>query len=238
MTVAEFIEKSLNTDDPDHLFDDYLQALSKYGVDRVMYLPVRNTPYSNVMMPGLSHCYPEDWLSYYVEQNYAPIDPTLLHGMGVRDAFSWDDMKSYRDLSARQNLLMDQGKEAGLHDGVGIPLHGPMGEVYGVGLASSAANPRLKKHLKELQLLSTNFHIFYAAMHDEVRNAHGVQLTPRELEVLKWCAAGKSNWSIGEILSISEHGVDFHMRNILRKLDADTRITAVVKAIHGGLITL
>jgi len=156
----------------------------------------------------------------------------------VRDAFSWDDMKSYRDLSSRQSLLMDQGKEAGLHDGVGIPLHGPMGEVYGVGLASSAANPRLKKHLKELQLLSTNFHIFYAAMHDEVRNAHGVQLTPRELEVLKWCAAGKSNWSIGEILSISEHGVDFHMRNILRKLDADTRITAVVKAIHGGLITL
>ena len=63
-------------------------------------------------------------------------------------------------------------------------------------------------------------------------------LTRRELEVLKWCAAGKSNWAIGEILGISEHGVDFHMRNILRKLDADTRVTAVVKALHGGLIVL
>jgi len=238
MTVAEFIEKSLETDDPNHLFDAYLQALSNYGVDRVMYLPVRNTPYDNAVMPGISHCYPEDWLTYYVEQNYAPIDPTLLHGMGVRDAFSWDDLKSYQDLSDRQILLMGQGKESGLNDGVGVPLHGPMGEVYGVGLASSVANPDLSKHLKELQLLTTNFHIFYSAMHDEKRNAHGVKLTPRELEVLKWCACGKSNWSIGEILSISEHGVDFHMRNILRKLDADNRITAVVKAIHGGLITL
>ncbi|HEY9080698.1 LuxR family transcriptional regulator [Magnetovibrio sp.] len=238
MTVAEFIEKSLGIDDPNRLFGAYLQALSEYGVDRVMYLPVRNTPYSNAMMPGLSHCYPEDWLTYYVEQNYAPIDPTLLHGMGVRDAFSWEDMKAYRDLSSRQILLMNQGKEAGLNDGVGVPLHGPMGEVYGVGLASSEPNPRLAQHLKELQILSTNFHVFYAAMHDEMRNAHGVQLTPRELEVLKWCAAGKSNWSIGEILSISEHGVDFHMRNILRKLDADNRITAVVKAIHSGLISL
>lgn len=238
MSLATFIDQSLATQDPNDLFACYLEALGEYGVDRVMYLPVRNTPYSDVMMPGLSHCYPEDWLTYYVEQDYAPIDPTLLHGMGVRDAFTWDNMKSYRDLSSRQTLLMQQGEEAGLNDGVGVPLHGPLGEVYGVGLASSVANPDIGKHLKALQLLTTNFHIFYSAMHDEKRNAHGVKLTARELEVLKWCAAGKSNWSIGEILKISEHGVDFHMRNILRKLDADTRVTAVVKALHGGLITL
>lgn len=238
MSVASFIENSLALDNPEQLFANYLDALSEYGVDRVMYLPVRNTPYSDFMMPGLSHCYPDDWLSYYVEQNYAPIDPTLLHGTSVRDAFRWSDIASYRDLSSRQILLMNQGEEAGLNNGVGVPLHGPLGEVYGIGLASSVANPEVGRHLKALQLLSTNFHMLYSSLHDQARNARGVKLTPRETEVLKWCAAGKSNWSIGEILGISEHGVDYHMRNILRKLDADTRITAVVKALHSGLISL
>lgn len=238
MRLADFIEKSLATDDPDHLFAYYLEALSGYGIDRVMYLPVRNTPYSDVMMPGLSHCYPEDWLSYYVEQDYAPIDPTFQHGVSVRDAFTWDEISTYRDLSSQQKRLLNQGEESGLKNGVGVPLHGPMGECFGVGLASSEGNPDVAKHLKELQILTTNFHICYSAVHDKKRNAHGVQLTRRENEVLKWCAMGKSNWAIGEILSISEHGVDFHMRNILRKLDADSRVTAVVKALHGGLIQL
>lgn len=238
MRISDFIEKSINTDDPDQLFEYYLQALREYGIDRVMYLPVRNTPYSDVMMPGLSHSYPEEWLSYYVEQDYASIDPTFQHGVAVRDAFTWDEISTYRDLSDRQVLLLNQGEESGLKSGVGVPLHGPLGECYGVGLASTAENADIGNHLKELQILTTNFHICYSAVHDERRNAKGVQLTPRELEVLKWCAMGKSNWSIGEILDISEHGVDFHVRNILRKLDADSRITAVVKGLHGGLITL
>lgn len=238
MSAASFIERSLGITDPDSLFQSYLEAIAEFGVDRVMYLPVRNTPYNDEAMPGLSHCYPEDWLGYYLEQGYAPIDPTLQHGVCVRDAFSWDDIKRHRDLSDTQKLLMNQGEEAGLKNGVGIPLHGPMGEVYGIGLASSEDNPDVTRHLKELQIISTNFHILYSSLHDESRNARGVSLTPRELEVLKWCAVGKSNWAIGEILSISEHGVDFHMRNILRKLDADSRVTAVVKAMHSGLVVV
>lgn len=63
-----------------------------------------------------------------------------------------------------------------------------------------------------------------------------VHLTAREHEILQWCAMGKGNWAISEILHISEHGVDFHLRNVLRKLDADSRVTAVVKGLRLGLI--
>lgn len=238
MSLAQFIDESLRMDDPAKLFSSYRKALGDYGVDRVMYLPVRNTHHNEQAMPGLSHCYPEDWLSYYIEQDYAPIDPTLQHGVSVRNAFSWRDVMRFRDLSDKQKLMMKQGEEAGLRNGVGVPLHGPMGEVYGIGLASSVSNPDITSHLRALQVLSTQFHVLYSGLHDEKRNTSGISLTSREVEVLKWCATGKSNWSIGEILGISEHGVDFHMRNILRKLEADTRVTAVVKALHGGLIVL
>jgi len=238
MTLAQFIDETLKLDNSDQLFSSYLDVLGGFGIDRVMYLPVRNTQYSDEAMPGLSHCYPEDWLSYYVEQDYAPIDPTLSHGVSVRNAFNWADIKRSRDLTPTQTLMMEQCNEAGLNNGVGVPLHGPLGEVYGIGLASSEKNPDLIQHLKVLQILSTHFHVLYSGLHDDKRNASGVKLTARESEVLKWCAVGKSNWAIGEILCISEHGVDFHMRNILRKRDADTRVSAVVKALHGGLIVV
>jgi DNA-binding CsgD family transcriptional regulator len=64
------------------------------------------------------------------------------------------------------------------------------------------------------------------------------RLTPQELECLRWCKEGKTNWEIGEILSISEKTVEFHLTNLMRKLGASNRITAVIVGIKKGLIPL
>ena len=64
------------------------------------------------------------------------------------------------------------------------------------------------------------------------------ELTKRQREVLCWIAAGKSNWDIGQILSISEHGVDFHVRNIFKKLGVNSRVVAVARASQLGLFAL
>jgi DNA-binding CsgD family transcriptional regulator len=63
-------------------------------------------------------------------------------------------------------------------------------------------------------------------------------LTQKETECLSWCKEGKTNWEIGEILSISEKTVEFHLSNTIRKLGVSNRITAVVKALQLGLIKL
>lgn len=63
-----------------------------------------------------------------------------------------------------------------------------------------------------------------------------MSLTKRESEVLLWCGRGKSNWEIGKILSISEHGAEFHLRNVFKKLETHSRVVAVVKAMQLGLI--
>lgn len=63
-------------------------------------------------------------------------------------------------------------------------------------------------------------------------------LTPREVEVLQWLAAGLSNRLIGERLRISEHTVRFHLSAIFGKLDAHTRTEAVSRAVQFGLIVL
>jgi DNA-binding CsgD family transcriptional regulator len=63
-------------------------------------------------------------------------------------------------------------------------------------------------------------------------------LTTKEIECLRWCKEGKTNWEIGEILTISEKTVEFHLSNALKKLDATNRLTAVIRGIQRGIIPL
>ena len=65
---------------------------------------------------------------------------------------------------------------------------------------------------------------------------NGSSLSMREKEVLKWLKMGKSSWDISIILDISERTVNFHITNIMNKLDAMTRTQAVAISIEKGLI--
>jgi len=63
-----------------------------------------------------------------------------------------------------------------------------------------------------------------------------VQLTPREIGVLRQVAAGGSNKEIGDALNISEATVKIHLSRLFEKLGATSRTEAVAKAVERGLI--
>jgi NarL family two-component system response regulator YdfI len=67
---------------------------------------------------------------------------------------------------------------------------------------------------------------------------HGETLTPRELEVLQFLAAGESNKRIAWKLGISDHTAKFHVASILAKLTAGSRAEAVAIGIRRGFIYL
>jgi len=58
------------------------------------------------------------------------------------------------------------------------------------------------------------------------------RLTIREKEVLKWLGHGKTSWDIAAILRISERTVNFHVGNIMKKLDVTSRAQAVAEAAN------
>ncbi len=60
-------------------------------------------------------------------------------------------------------------------------------------------------------------------------------LTPRELEILEHLARGQSNKGIGRALGISEGTVKLHVKSILRKLNATSRVEAAVMAVQQGI---
>lgn len=61
--------------------------------------------------------------------------------------------------------------------------------------------------------------------------AAGWQLTPREQDVLRWLAAGKTDRDIGRILEISPRTVHKHLQRIYEKLGVETRTAAVGRAL-------
>jgi predicted ATPase/DNA-binding CsgD family transcriptional regulator len=60
-------------------------------------------------------------------------------------------------------------------------------------------------------------------------------LTPREVEVLRLLAAGRSDRAIAEALFITTYTASTHVRNILAKLGAASRTEAAVYAFRHGL---
>ena len=68
------------------------------------------------------------------------------------------------------------------------------------------------------------------------RNESDRALTPRELEVLRLVAAGKSNRVIAAELYLSEKTVARHVSNIFTKLDLSSRSAATAYAYQNGLV--
>jgi LuxR family transcriptional regulator len=61
-------------------------------------------------------------------------------------------------------------------------------------------------------------------------------LSPRELEVLQLSASGKTAYEIARILSLSERTVNYHVQNIILKLNVCNKISAVIAAARAGII--
>ncbi|MEL6616076.1 MAG: response regulator transcription factor [Bacteroidota bacterium] len=61
-------------------------------------------------------------------------------------------------------------------------------------------------------------------------------LSPREVEVLRELAEGRSKARIAEALCISPHTVDTHLREVYRKLRVKTAAAAAAAGVRSGLI--
>lgn len=137
--------------------------------------------------------------------------------------------------------LWEQQAAYGYRTGIAVALHLPAHRHFILGVNRDAALPRedegLTRMLADLQFLAV--HAQDAAqrlMAPPAANDETPDLTPRELDILRLTRDGKSAWAAGQILAISEHTVNFHLRNIQRKLNTTSKHQAVLAAMRLGLI--
>ena len=241
MRLSDFIEQANQADSGGPIVGLMERAAGDLGFDKFAYCePGRYDREAVGSFPALVHNLPAAWENRYVARNYRDIDPVLLLAPDIEGPFLWEALNDSYGLSPAQLELMREAGEAGLKDGVAVPLHGPRGRLRLVSFAAGGGHPDPVAELPKLDVLAAQFHSSYSAVNGtkKKKRNNGGLLSSRECECLQWIASGKSSWDIGMILNISENTVNFHVKNALQKLDANTRTLAVVKAIRYGLISL
>jgi DNA-binding CsgD family transcriptional regulator len=91
--------------------------------------------------------------------------------------------------------------------------------------------------LSELKILGDYFHS-HILRRNGVDTADALVVSARELDCLRWIAAGKSAWEASVILGISERTVRFHLNSAREKLNCTTTTQAVAKVVSQQLIII
>lgn len=177
--------------------------------------------------------YPNEWSHLYKQAKFADVDPVVAHCQRSVLPFVWKE-------TAFQGTphLWTLAQSCGVHLGWTQPLHGPR------GVFSMLTLSRSKREIspEELYEKAGNALWLCHAMHTVVAHKYANEpdavpcnnLTPRELEVLRWSALGKTAGEIAKILCLSERTVGFHNCSSMRKLGVNNKIAAIMKAAKAG----
>lgn len=209
------------------------QIRDEFEVDHVAYAgtnPISGKTYGHVTFPA-------EWTEHYLENRYHEIDPTLL---GARASIAPVDWRRLERSEEFQTVFRN-AKDYGIGErGLTIPVRGPYGDIGGFSVMRDCSEREwdtlLEKNISQLQ--SVAVHLHDAVMREDPlsRILKSPALSSREVEILQWTAAGKSQQDIGDILTISHRTVEVHLRSAREKLYALTTSQAVGRAISQGLI--
>jgi DNA-binding CsgD family transcriptional regulator len=240
MKIEDVFYDMLQAGDIDKLFSVYSTAVKESGYDQVLLALLSDHPrLQQSAQHGVLSSYPEKWVEYYLSQGYDQIDPVKLECKRHNLPFTWKQLREGK-LSDRQRLLFNEADDADLHHGLGMPLHGPEGTSAGIGLAASCKGVSGDQQtLWTLYSLSVQFYANYWRLNENLAvQPSRITLTSRELEVLRWQAAGSTKAEIADKLNISYHTVDYHTRRILHKFKTRSVTAAVHFATMQGYIEL
>ncbi|MDU8910473.1 autoinducer binding domain-containing protein [Aestuariicoccus sp. MJ-SS9] len=181
--------------------------------------------------------YPDEWKRHYGQSQMHEVDPTLYTSARSIAPVDWSRFRRDRNF----NRVFDDAGEFGISKrGLTVPIRGPFGDC---GLLSVTRDCGDTEWLQLKQKVIGNLQVAAVHIHDSVIQsgtliaALGHQaLSQREVEILQWCAMGKMQQDIADILTISHRTVEVHLRSARTKLRALTTAQAVGRGIALGMI--
>ncbi|MDR9394213.1 LuxR family transcriptional regulator [Roseovarius sp. SYSU LYC5161] len=209
------------------------QVRQKFELDDVAYAglnPINGQTYGYVT-------YVPEWTNFYFENRLYDIDPTLSEARRSIAPVDWSRLSK----SASFNRIFSAAREFGITNrGMSIPVRGPYGDIGGFSVTRDCTDQewaRLKeKIMGDLQTAAVHLHDVVIRSDQMMRTLNAPALSTREIEILQWTAAGKSQQDVADILSISHRTVEVHLRSARQKLSSLTTPQAVGRAINAGLV--
>ena len=166
-------------------------------------------------------------------------DPVLQRLKAQSTPFAYD--QNFYVLSDAADIWEIQASH-GYRTGIAVALHLSNRRHFILGIDREEALPTTDEAVTllfaSLQLLAV--HAQDAAMRligvQSLQDQADPKLTSREKEILRWTMEGKTAWTVAQILGVSEHTVNFHVRNAQKKLEASSKHHAVLRALALGLL--
>ena len=217
----------------DQVFARVESAVQRLGFEHCAYglRDVLSNAGSQVVM---LNNYPTNWRVRYASMGYLEQDPTVALGRRSTVPLIWSD-----EMFASARHLWEDARAFGLRHGwAQSSLDAPdIGGMLTVSRSTEVISEcELRTNGARLQLLTC---VAHQALSRAVRWQMGASLdslVPREREVLKWTAEGKSSQEAAALMLISRATIEYHVRNAMRKLGAPNKTAAAVRATMLGLL--
>lgn len=233
----DFIERIYQLDSPKCIVEAFESEAVRYGISAFA-LGTLPTPGARHLQPFFVSTWPQPWLDYYLDEGLAQHDPAVRYGhAGVMPA-TWTELQERESLTEGNRWLFGECAENGWTEGLLIPIHGPGGYRGLVGMAGAnddlSLSDRAALHMMGLYLHERLKELLAPGL---VTPADALPaLTEKEIECIRWLLAGKSDWEMGEILSIAEATAHWRIEQAKKKLGVKTRAQLTALAVHYGLV--
>ena len=182
--------------------------------------------------------YDERYMSIYMRE-YSPLgDPAFSVCFSRLLPFDWREL---RDSDETHKSIQRTAEQFGIgRQGISFPIRDP-----GFGEAMFSVNFECEdRHWAEVRNdLVNGFHLFAHYFHLRMKEiiagrpvTSEFDLSPREREVLKWAADGKTAWETAQLIGVSERAIRLYTENAMSKLKAKTKTQAVAIAVRNSIL--
>jgi len=228
---TEQIRRLLEERDPARLFEQAVSLSRSLGMPYISWTFFSKTPDTRQQITFYNN-FPEDWGLLY-EKKFLATDPVAHVCRQTTSAVLWDDalFESVPDLREQASAYgLRHGWTQAVHD-----LHHNESQI-------SVARPERRISITEFYDKSVQIGWLGMTLHRALTEHLSAQRQPlpklsnRELEILRWSAAGKTAGDIAMILSLSLSTVNFHIRSIIGKTNATNKAAAIAIGVTYGLI--
>lgn len=179
--------------------------------------------------------FPKAWVETYQREKLFLNDPIIRSAKSRTRPFLWSELIDDPTISAAERAYMHRLVDAGLGDGLAVPVYGPhafngyCGLGFGLGSAVPGEADRVlwaavcqMAHLRACD---------FAEVPDTEKS-----LSPRETQTLRYMVIGFSNAQIAEEMGVEKSTIDTNLRRIYTKLDVHDRVSAAMRAIALGCL--
>jgi LuxR family transcriptional regulator len=217
------------------LFDAMVKLVRAEGFDLCSYGIRPPLPFTKPRIMVFDN-FPARWHQQYRSQGYVEIDPTVRHGLRSLLPIVWTD-----EVFAETRDFWEDARGQGLRYGWAQPCRDPSG-VAGMLTVARANEPLSDSELKvKVPRLLWMTQVAHVAMSKLVVNRivpeAEVRFSRREVAVMRWTAEGKTSGEIAEILRITERTVNFHIGNVITKLNVANKTAAAIRLAVMGLLS-